>query len=236
MKERVALITAASRGIGREIALNLAEEVQKVAIHYYQDNRAARKVAREVEEKNVEAAAFAADLTAEEEALRLVESVEEKFKRIDILVNNFGPFLLKPWEEVSGKEWEEIFRGNLLSAFYCMKAVLPGMRKRRWGRIINLGYSRAEQIVSFPNITPYAVAKTGLLILTRTVASSEISSGITVNMVSPGLIEGGILPQAAKEEFIGEFRDVAEAVSFLASEKAKHITGINLVVAGVWKL
>jgi 3-oxoacyl-[acyl-carrier protein] reductase len=110
------------------------------------------------------------------------------------------------------------------------------MRARKWGRIINIGYSRVEHLGAFSMITPYAVAKTALLILTRSVAVSEAKSGVTVNMVSPGLIEGGVLPGKVAEEFIGARMDVAEAVSFLASNKAGHITGTNLIVAGAWKL
>jgi 3-oxoacyl-[acyl-carrier protein] reductase len=125
-----------------------------------------------------------------------------------------------------------------MSALWCLKAALPGMRKRKWGRVINLGYSRAEQLVAFSKITPYAIAKTGLLILTRTAAASEASSGITVNMVSPGLIEGGALPEAKNipAARLGRFEDISNAVLFLVSEEAGFITGTNLVVAGGWKI
>ena len=112
------------------------------------------------------------------------------------------------------------------------------MRKRGWGRIINLGYSRAEQITAFPTIAPYAVAKAGLLILTRTIAATEASLGITVNMVSPGLVEGGVLPKHndVPSGRLGKFTDVSQAVVFLSSLEAGYITGNNLVVAGGWKL
>ena len=112
------------------------------------------------------------------------------------------------------------------------------MRDRKWGRIINLGYSRVEQLTSFQTITPYAVAKTGLLILTRSVAVSEASSGITVNMVSPGLMEDGILPANTNIPAgrLGTFKDVSGAIQFLVSRKAGYITGTNVVVAGGWKL
>ena len=112
------------------------------------------------------------------------------------------------------------------------------MRDRKWGRIINLGYSRVEQLTSFQTITPYAAAKTGLLILMRAVAVSEASSGITVNMVSPGLMEDGVLPANTNIPAgrLGTFEDVSGAVQFLVSEKAGYITGTNVVVAGGWKL
>ncbi|HCS48465.1 MAG TPA: hypothetical protein DIW61_09505, partial [Candidatus Aminicenantes bacterium] len=122
--------------------------------------------------------------------------------------------------------------------FNMTKPVCDGMMDRGWGRIINIGYHRVEQLTAFSGIAAYAVAKTGLLILTRSAAASELKSGITVNMVSPGLIEGGIMPTGGKvsAEFFGTRLDVAEAVSFLASDRAKHINGTNLVVAGSWKM
>lgn len=238
MKKRIALVTGSSKGIGRDIALNLAEVCSGIAVHYMNDRQAAEEVVRNIREKEPRSASFRADLTKEREAVALIEKVEERLGRIDILVNNFGPILVKPWEKVSASEWESIFRSNLLSALFCLRAALPGMRERKWGRIINIGYSRVEQLVAFSTITPYAVAKAGLLILTRSVAASEASSGITVNMVSPGLMEGGILPKSrdVPRGRLGKFEDVSRAVLFLVSDDAEFITGTNLVVAGGWKI
>ena len=238
MDERIALVTGSSKGIGRDIAIRLAEVCSGVAVHYMNNRKAAEKVADRITEKGKISACFQADLTREKEAVSLVRNVEEKFGKIDILVNNFGPILVKPWEEVTSYEWELVFRANLLSSLHCTKAVLPGMRKREWGRIVNLGYSRVEQLAAFSTITPYAVAKTGLLILTRSVAASEASAGITVNMVSPGLMKGGILPESRDipRGRLGKFKDVSRAVMFLASDEADFITGTNLIVAGGWKI
>ncbi len=238
MKEKIALVTGSSRGIGKEIALALADVVSVVAVHYKDDRKAAEAVVKKIKEKRKSSASFRADLTKESEAIALIKRVEEKFKKVDILINNFGPILIKSWEKVTPSEWDFILHSNLSSALSCLKAVLPSMRKRKWGRIINLGYSRAEQLVAFPTIAPYAIAKTGLLILTRTAAATEASAGITVNMVSPGLIEGGILPgkKNIPQRKLGKLRDVAEAVLFLISEEANFITGTNLVVAGGWKI
>lgn len=238
MKEKIALVTGSSRGIGRDIAFRLADVVSGVAIHYKSHRAEALGLVREIKQGGGRAACFPGDLTKEKEATNLVKRVEEKFGRLDILINNFGPILVKPWEKLSSEDWDYILASNLESAFFCLKTALSGMRKRKWGRIINIGFSRAEQLAAFPSITPYAIAKTGLLILTRTVASSVASSGITVNMVSPGLIEGGILPSSKNvaEGKPGKFKDVSEAVLFLAAEKADYITGTNLIVAGGWRI
>lgn len=238
--QRIALVTGSSRGIGREIALRLADSprVSAVGVHYNQNKARAGEVVEAIKFKGKGSGAFQADLLVEEQALGLVRRADKEFGRIDILVNDFGPFITKEWQELTGEDWERILRGTLLSAFHCLKAALPGMRERGWGRIINIGYSRAEQLASFPGILPYAVAKTGLLTVTRTVAVAEVGSGITVNMVSPGLMKGGALPKSKTitERSIGEFKDVAEAVIFLASDEAASITGTNLIVAGTWKM
>jgi 3-oxoacyl-[acyl-carrier protein] reductase len=237
-KDKVALVTGSSRGIGREIALRLADIAGGVAVHYHRNKAAAAEVVRLIRLKGKAGFAFRADLTSEKQAVGLVRNVEGRFGRLDILVNCFGPFLLKPWEKLTGPDWDLILRGNLHSAFFCLKAAVPGMRKRKWGRVINIGYGRAEQLGAFPNIMPYAAAKTGLLILTRTAAKAEAASGITVNMVSPGLIQGGRLPLGGRFEssVLGTPFDVAKAVLFLASEDAEAVTGTNLIVSGTWKM
>ncbi|MFQ6108754.1 MAG: SDR family NAD(P)-dependent oxidoreductase [Candidatus Aminicenantales bacterium] len=238
MEERVVLVTAGSGGLGKDIAMRLSEVISGVAVHYYSRRREALAVKKLIRKKGKQAASIRADLTREKQAAALVRKVEKEFGRLDILVNNFGPILVKPWQNLTAADWEFSFRSNLLSAYFCMKAALPGMRKRRWGRIINIGYSRAEQLTAFPNIAAYAVAKTGLLILTRTAAASVASSGITVNMVSPGLIKGGALPSSKviPKGRLGRFKDISEAVLFLASDNAGYITGTNLIVAGGWKM
>jgi 3-oxoacyl-[acyl-carrier protein] reductase len=238
MSLRIALVTGAGRGMGRAIAARLAEEVSGVAVHYFSRRDEAQELAAAIREKGKLSAVFRADLTKKAQAAGLIKKVEERFARIDVLVNNVGPFLVKPWDQLEVADWERVLRGNLLGPYFCMKAVLPGMRKRKWGRIVNIGYSRAEHLGAFPTIAPYAVAKTGLLTLTRTAAASEVANGITVNMVSPGLMRGGALPpkKNISESQLGTFEDIAETVAFCASDRAAAVTGANIIVAGTWKM
>ncbi|HOW86573.1 MAG TPA: SDR family oxidoreductase [Candidatus Aminicenantes bacterium] len=238
MSLRIALVTGASRGIGRAIALRLAEDVSGVAVHYFSRREEAQELAAAIREKGKLAAVFRADLTKKAQAAGLVKKVEERFARVDVLVNNVGPFLIKPWDQLEVADWERVLRGNLLGPYFCMKAALPGMRKRKWGRVVNIGYSRAEHLGAFPTIAPYAVAKTGLLTLTRTAAAAEVVNGITVNMVSPGLIRGGALPSLknVSEAQLGTVEDVAEAVAHCALDAAAAVTGANIIVAGTWKM
>ncbi len=238
MNNRTALVTGSSRGIGRKIAVLLAEDLDGVAVHYKNNKTAADEVVSEIENKGKSAKSFSADLTSEQGARDLIRAVEGHFGNLDILVNNFGPIIVKPWQELTTSDWEAMYHAVFLSAAWGIAAALPGMRERGWGRIINVGYNRVEQLTAFSKITAYAVAKTALLILTRSAAASEFKAGITVNMVSPGLIEGGMMPAGGKIDpvYFGKKTDVAEAVRFLASDKAAHITGTNLIVAGAWKL
>jgi 3-oxoacyl-[acyl-carrier protein] reductase len=238
MSLRIALVTGASRGLGRAVALRLAEDVSGVAVHYLSRRDEAQELAAAIRDKGKLSAVFRADLTKKAQAAGLIKKVEERFARIDVLVNNVGPFMVKPWDQLEVADWELVLRGNLLGPYFCLKAALPGMRNRKWGRIINIGYSRAEHLAAFPTIAPYAVAKTGLLTLTRTAAASESANGITVNMVSPGLIRGGVLPRVRDldESRLGTVEDVAEAVAFCASDRAAAITGSNIIVSGTWKM
>jgi 3-oxoacyl-[acyl-carrier protein] reductase len=238
MSLRIALVTGASRGIGRAIALRLAEDVSGVAVHYFSRREEAQELAAAIREKGKLSAVFRADLTKKAQAAGLVKKVEERFARVDVLVNNVGPFLVKPWDQLEVADWERVLRGNLLGAYFCMKAALPGMRKRKWGRIVNIGFSRAEHLGAFPTIAPYAVAKTGLLTLTRTAAAAEVANGLTVNMVSPGLIRGGAMPlvRDLPDSALGRFEDVAEAVAYCASDEAAAVTGSNIIVSGTWKM
>lgn len=238
MSERIALVTGSSRGIGRNIALHLAKVASGAAIHFHTNSEAAESAVTLIKEKGAHSRAFRADLLDEKQVVQLIHRVEREFGRLDILVNNFGPILVKRWTELTTEDWRLTIGANLESAFLCTKAALPGMRKRKWGRVINIGYSRVEQLTAFSKIIPYAVAKTGLLILTRSMAVSEAKHGITVNMVSPGLMEGGALPEERKVPAgrLGQFADISQAVLFLVSEDASYITGNNVIVAGGWKL
>jgi 3-oxoacyl-[acyl-carrier protein] reductase len=238
--QRVALVTGSSRGLGREIALRLAgaETVAGVAVHYHSNRKAAEEVASLIQRRGQRSVVIRADLFKEKECIRLIQTAKKTLGRLDILVNNFGPFLVKPWEKVTPAERLRIYQGNFLSAWNCLRTALPGMRARGWGRVINLGYHRAEQLAAFPGILPYAAAKTSLLLLSRTAAATEVGTGVTVNMVSPGLLREGRLPAKSKipAGALGGFRDVAEAVLYLVSDRAAAVTGANLVVAGAWKM
>lgn len=238
MTKRVVLVTGSTGHLGPAVARRLAADFNLVAMHYYRNREKAEALKQEIENPGCRVEVFAGDLNSEDGAADLVSRVRGHFGRLDVLVNIPGAIRTKPWDQLDRGDWEDIFRSNLESSYFCLKHALPYMREQKWGRVINIGFHLVEHLGSFPGVMPYAVAKTGLLILTRTAAVAEVENNITVNMVSPGLIEGGEIPPSLKirEGQLGRAEDVAEAVAFLASERAGKITGTNLIVAGTWKM
>ncbi|MDD8027259.1 MAG: SDR family oxidoreductase [Acidobacteriota bacterium] len=237
-QDRVALVTGASSAVGAAAAAALARDCAAVAVHYHSRREGALRAAEGVRSAGAEAFVVPADLFRDEGPAALVARVRRKLGRIDVLVHVPGPFLQKPWDRLDPSDWHGMLRSNVVSAYGCLLAVLPGMRRRKWGRIVFFGYGRVEQAGAFPGILPYAAAKSGLLLLTRTAAAAEAPRGITVNMVSPGLISGGVRPRQIDPRAypLGTAGDVGEAVRFLASGEAARITGSDLIVAGTWKM
>jgi len=244
LKDKVALVTGASRGIGRAVALELARAGAEVAVNFSASEEGAKEVARAIESLGRKAFPVKFDVADPEAVAEGVKAVEETFGRIDILVNNAGitrdALLVRMKEE----DWDRVLAVNLKGAFLVTKAVLAGMMKRRWGRIINV-----SSVVAFsgnPGQTNYAASKAGLLGFSRSLALEVARRGITVNVVAPGFIETDMtaaLPEKAREALLSQVpmgragtpEEVAHAVVFLASDKASYITGTVIHVnGGLW--
>lgn len=239
---QIALVTGSSRGIGKAIALGLARAGADVAVNYRLNESAASEVMKQAQGLGVRAVTVQADVTVAEAATALVAAATEQLGEVDILVNNVGDFFFKPLAAMSHEEWRYVFESNLSSVYYLCRAVLPSMRRRRKGRIINVGLSPVYQVRGAPNVAAYSIAKTGVIILTRSLAVEEAPHGITVNCVSPGLIDTGYLPPEMREWMhkrvpmgrLGHPEEIADAITFLASDKANYICGANLAVAGAY--
>ena len=242
LRGEIALVTGSSRGIGRTIAVDLARRGADVAVNYHSARDAAEEVAEEIRGLGRRAITVQADVERGEDAARLAVTVARELGPIDLLVNNVGDFFLKPLAAMSNEEWDHVLNSNLSSAHYLSRAVLPAMRERRKGSICNIGLSPCHLVRGAPNVAAYAIAKTGILILTRSLATEEAPYGITVNCVSPGLIDNGHLPPEQAEWMrkrvpmgrLGRAEEVAVAVAFLLSEGASYISGANLAVSGGW--
>ncbi|MCR4439855.1 MAG: SDR family oxidoreductase [bacterium] len=241
---QVALITGATGCIGSAVTMSLARSGADVAIGFCENKQKAEDLAQEALRMGRRALTVQADVTSEHQTLALIAEVERRFGRLDILINVVGHFLQKPLVETTAAEWQEMLETNVTSAFLLCKAALSGMRRRRHGRIVNLGLAGLEAGHGFAQIGAHAVAKAALLSLTRSLAKQEAGHGVTVNMVAPGFVYGPQVSEAQARELaaripagrLASAAEVASAVVFLASPAASYITGTVIEVAGGWGL
>jgi NAD(P)-dependent dehydrogenase (short-subunit alcohol dehydrogenase family) len=245
LRNRVALVTGASRGIGKEIALTLGRAGLRLAVSYRTNKLGAQKVVADLRALGAEGLALATEVTDPGRVKELVDAVTRHFGRLDILVNNVGEFEWKPVVDSTEEEWRAVIASNLYSAFYATKFALPFMRRQHWGRIINLGAVGAERAFGQAKISAYSAAKAGIVAFTRSVALEEARNGITANVVNPPVIDDKEMSlEEAQRLTDARFpvgrpatgRDVGEAVKFFASEEAAFITGQVLNVSGGWML
>jgi 3-oxoacyl-[acyl-carrier protein] reductase len=245
LRDRVALITGGSRGIGRGIAVRLAKDGARIAIAYRSNKTAAQQTLRQLQTSGVDCVAVETDISDPALADQLVKTVVERFGRLDLVVNNVGDFRWGTLGESSVEDWQRIVWSNLMTVFYVSRAALPHMRKGRWGRIINLGAVGAERAFGQAKISAYASAKAAVVALSRSLALEEAKNGITVNVVNPSSIDENELTLSEARRIrdarfpIGRpptVEDVAATVAFFASEEAEYVTGQVVNVSGGWML
>jgi len=236
MSVPVALVTGGTKGIGKEIALLLAAKGMRVYMNFSTDRDAADAAGKEFNGETIQA-----DVSDQDQVNAMVDAIVQKEDRLDILVNNAGIIRDGLLMLMPAKNWHRVMEVNLNSVFYCSKAVLRPMVGNRWGRIINIISPSA--LMGRAGQTNYAASKGGVLSFTRSLAREVARYGITVNAVSPGVIETELtrdMEARIRQEFIsmipaGRFgtpKEVARAVSFLASAEAGYITGEYLSVDG----
>ena len=239
---KTALVTGAARGIGRGIGLTLAAAGFDVVIQYRSSEADARETVRMLEALGGRAAMLKADVTVPDEAAGLVQAAHERFLAaggggLGVLVNNVGNYVHKPLAKLQLAEWHEMFDSNLHATYYTCRAALPIMRAAGYGRIVNIGYAGAQHLLARPGILPYAIAKAGVIALTVAIAKSEAGSGVSANVVSPGVIETSV-SQPVREIPAGRLGTVqelcAEVLHFV--QASDYVTGQISEVAGGWNL
>ena len=239
LRDRVALVTGASRGIGRAVAVRLAASGAAVAACARGDH--AGGVAAEIAAAGGRAEALSADVTCAGELQAAVRAALDRFGRIDILVNNAGIARDQLLMRMKPEEWDAVIATNLTAAYSCTQAVLRPMLRQRWGRVVNVGSVVGQS--GNPGQANYAASKAGLIGFSKALAQEVAARGITVNVVAPGFIETDMtaaIGDAAREALteripagrLGQPEDVAAAVCYLASEEASYITGQVIGVNG----
>lgn len=238
---KIALVTGASRGIGRATAIKLAEEGASVVVNYAGNAQAAEDVVQAIKDNGGKAIAFQADVSESAAVDEMVKVAVKEFGRIDILVNNAGitrdTLLMRMKED----DWDAVMNTNLKGVYNTTKAVSRLMMKQKFGKIINM--ASVVGLMGNAGQANYAAAKAGIIGFTKSMAKELASRGITVNAIAPGFISTdmtAVLPDKVKEEMTGQIplarlgnpEDIASAVIFLASENASYITGQTINVDG----
>jgi 3-oxoacyl-[acyl-carrier protein] reductase len=240
---KVAIVTGAGHGIGREIAMGLAREGAEVVVTDLSEE--IFKVGKEIEALGAKTLPVKCDVTNLQAAESIEETIVDKFERIDILVNNAGIYPLKPFLEMTEEDWTKVLGINLNGVFHCTKAVIPKMVEQRYGKIVNIA-SIAGAVVGFFNLTHYSASKAAIAGFTKSLALEMAQYKINVNAIAPGPIDVGSIPagseimaQTVKTIPIGRMglpKDIADLAVFLASDDSSFITGQCIVCDGGYTL
>lgn len=232
----VALVTGSAKGIGKAFLLALAEDGYDVVVHYLNSRVEAEEVAKTAESFGVRTLILQADITQAEEAEQLVNESYQQLGSIDVLINNVGNYVHAPLNDFKVTDWHEMFDSNLHSTFYICQTAVPLMNKG--GRIINIGYAGSEKLVARPSIAAYGIAKTGVILYSKSLAKVEAKNNITVNIISPGVIENSISKPVEEIPMkrLGFLDEMVGAMRYLISEEAAYVTGVTIEVSGGWNL
>ncbi|MSS42279.1 3-oxoacyl-[acyl-carrier-protein] reductase [Anaerosalibacter bizertensis] len=241
LKEKNALVTGGSRGIGRATAIELSKEGANVIITYNSNEEKAKEVIKEVEKNGVKGLAIKADVSSEEDVKSMMKTIKSQFDSIDVLVNNAGVTKDNLLIRMKSEDWDKVINTNLKGVYLCTKAVVRGMMKKRHGKIVNI--ASVVGISGNAGQGNYSASKAGVIGFTKSIAKELGSRGINVNGVAPGFVETDmteVLSEDIKEQSLkliplnrfAKPEDIANVVVFLCSEKANYITGQIINVDG----
>lgn len=232
------LVTGSARGVGKSIALRLGRAGHEVVVHYRSSREQAEQVVLEIEGSGGTAHLVSGDVTRPDEVETMATSVGEAVGGLDALINNVGGFILKDFDDLTVEDWDAQIASTVSATYYVSRAMLPMLREGG-GRIVNISDSGADRLSARPRNLPYYVGKTGILIVTKTMAVTEAPYQVSVNAIMPGVIENSDpLPDASRIPAgrHGTFDDIGAAVDFLLAEQSGYITGSFIQVGGGWNL
>lgn len=241
-KNKIALITGGSRGIGKACALKLAEDGCDLVINYKSDEKSAEETAEQARKFGVKAAIFKADMSKVSEIDNLVKFTVEQFGRIDVLINSAGISQIIDYSKITEEDWDKMMELNEKGTFFCCQKVIEIMKNQKSGKIVNLA-STAGQMGGFIVGVNYSVSKAGVICMTKALSKVAVKHGINVNCVAPGLIDTDMTTSYPPETVesmksgipigrLGSADEVADGIVFLASEKANYIVGTTLYING----
>lgn len=231
----IALVTGAAKGVGATIAEQLARDGYTVVVHYHSSTADAERTLKAIRTHQPASSMIAADIRSQKERKQLVNLVLKRYGRIDVLVNTVGNFIFTPLAQTSVDVWRDVLETNLEATMFLSQLVLPQMRKQKYGRIVNFGAVSADRMIARPRTTPYYIAKTGVIILTKQLAEDNAKYGITVNAISPGILESSVVKLKTPTGKYIRFNDIARTVSFVVQPESQAINGANIEVAGGFK-
>ncbi|MCU4744274.1 SDR family oxidoreductase [Halobacteria archaeon AArc-m2/3/4] len=236
LSSQTVLVTGSGRGVGRALVLAAADCGAAVAVHYHTSADAAREVAAEARDRGAsEAMTVQGDVTDPDSVEGIFSAVESELDSVDALVNNVGDFAPSHWSEIEFERWNRVLETNLNGTYLCSKRALPAMREQEYGRIVNVGYASSEKGLVSPTNFPYFVAKAGVLMFTRMLAADTQDDGITVNAVSPYVVENSDeFPEDLPRDRPASFEDLVAPVLFFLDPETEYVSGENLEVDGGW--
>jgi NAD(P)-dependent dehydrogenase (short-subunit alcohol dehydrogenase family) len=232
---RTALVTGSAKGLGRAFLLALADCGADVCVHYNTSADRAAETADDARERGVEATTASADVTDPDAVDDLFDHVEERLGVVDVLVNNVGNFAPSHWTEIDWDRWQDVTETNYYGTVLCSKRALGPMREQGWGRIVNVGYASSEKGLVAPKNFPYFAAKASVLMFTRMLAADTQDDDVTVNTVSPYVVENSAeFPDEAPRGRWARYEDLVAPLLFFCSDEAGYISGQNVEVDGGW--